>query len=629
MKMVQFLGVGFLLFAGPLRGGPLLDDWRVRNPLPTASTLYGVAYGNDRFIAVGDRGTILISSDGFAWLEQIELTNFFSTITFGNGIFAASGSEGISTSVDGISWTRRMAPRVNELAYLNELFVGVGNSMIFSSRDGVSWTATPIETQAFARLTGVTYARGMFVVVGTEPSYEPEPPPAAVVLISTNGSDWISRDPGMLSSPYKIAFGNEVFVSVGAGGRIWSSPDAMTWTEAATGSASKAFWDLGFADGLFVAVGDPSAIYTSNDGQLWTLRTTNIFSSFQSVTHGRGKFFTVGSGGGVLESRDGTNWVARNRGPQPRLLNCTYADGRFVAVGGGGGDVGSFILTSDDGFSWRAQPFPDVTYLRGVAYGNGMFVAAGATGAVFTSSNGGAWNCQDSHQPNWNFGDMTYALGQFVAVGTDSFDNGGILTSSNGIDWSVRFTGVHNFLFRIVYGNGLYVAVGGNILVAADPSIILTSTDGIHWTPRDAGIPSTLMGVAYGNGLFVAVRYAGLTSDTVITSPDGITWTKQSLSSFDDLVGVMFGEGQFVAVALNGSIFTSTNGVAWRTRNSHTHRDLLGGAFGNGTFVAVGDAGTIVQTAGLSPRFHPEGTRLSDDGVWRMIIETQQGINFT
>src|SRR5204862_211297 len=110
MKMVQLFTAGLLLYAWQLCGGPLLDDWRVRNPFPTASTLYGVAYGNDRFIAVGDRGTILVSSDGFAWLEQIEASNFFSRITFGKGLFAASGYEGISTSGDGLAWVRRMAP---------------------------------------------------------------------------------------------------------------------------------------------------------------------------------------------------------------------------------------------------------------------------------------------------------------------------------------------------------------------------------------------------------------------------------------------------------------------------------------------------------------------------------------
>jgi hypothetical protein len=109
-----------------------------------------------------------------------------------------------------------------------------------------------------------------------------------------------------------------------------------------------------------------------------------------------------------------------------------------------------------------------------------------------------------------------------------------------------------------------------------------------------------------------------------------LTWSNVppgTLSSSDPLTGIIFGESQFVAFALNGSIFTSTNGVPWIRRDRHTRQDIWGAAYGNGTFVAVGNAGTIVQTVGPLPRFRAEQTRLSDDDVIRMMIETRTGVD--
>src|SRR5712671_2731837 len=47
-----------------------LDQWYRRNPLPTAGRLYGVAYGNNRFVAVGLGGAVAGSMDGLNWTSQ-------------------------------------------------------------------------------------------------------------------------------------------------------------------------------------------------------------------------------------------------------------------------------------------------------------------------------------------------------------------------------------------------------------------------------------------------------------------------------------------------------------------------------------------------------------------------------
>ena len=85
---------------------------------------------------------------------------------------------------------------------------------------------------------------------------------------------------------------------------------------------------------------------------------------------------------------------------------------------------------------------------------------------------------------------VTYSenLGLFVAVGS----SGTILTSSDGITWATRPSGVSENLLSVTYSEnlGLFVAVGIS-------GRILTSSDGITWATRPSGVSSTLLSVTY------------------------------------------------------------------------------------------------------------------------------------
>ncbi|SVE19137.1 uncharacterized protein METZ01_LOCUS471991, partial [marine metagenome] len=79
----------------------------------------GVAFGNSTFVAVGQSGKIIRSTDnGATWNNS---TSGFSGgylygVTFGNNTFVAVGSGGtILTSPDGITWTTRTSGTSNNL----------------------------------------------------------------------------------------------------------------------------------------------------------------------------------------------------------------------------------------------------------------------------------------------------------------------------------------------------------------------------------------------------------------------------------------------------------------------------------------------------------------------------------
>ena len=68
------------------------------------SGIKGVAHGNDTFVAVGEYGGILTSSDGSTWTQHYSSTqSILHAIAFGNNTFVAVGDNGIMvTSPDGI-----------------------------------------------------------------------------------------------------------------------------------------------------------------------------------------------------------------------------------------------------------------------------------------------------------------------------------------------------------------------------------------------------------------------------------------------------------------------------------------------------------------------------------------------
>jgi hypothetical protein len=122
---------------------------------------------------------------------------------------------------------------------------------------------------------------------------------------------------------------------------------------------------------------------------------------------------------------------------------------------------------------------------------------------------------------------VTYANGTFAAV----TNQGNLLTSSNGLNWSSQAIDSGVWLVSIAYGNGLWVVVG-------DKGTILESPDLKTWTHATSGTTNKLNGVLWngpaptGAGLtatqqltlWVAVGEAG----TILSSPDGINWTLQA-----------------------------------------------------------------------------------------------------
>jgi uncharacterized repeat protein (TIGR02543 family) len=255
-----------------------------------------------------------------------------------------------------------------------------------------------------------------------------------------------------------------------------------------------------------------------------------------------------------------------------------------------------------DNWHWR-NGLPQGNPLRDVAYGNGTFVSVGGNGSIITSSDGVTWTNRTSGISDTLNG-VTYGNGTFVAVG----GSGSILASPDGAAWTIRSSGISDTLYGVTYGNGTFVAVGGT---TTSPYCwggpILTSPDGVTWTIENSGSDLCIFSVTYGNGTFVAVGGNGKSAGTILISPDGVTWTATILVG-TVLSGVTYGNGIFVAVGRSGAILTSPDGMTWTIRTSGTNSDLSGVTCGNGIFVAIGGDTILASPDGVTWTTRTSGT---------------------
>jgi hypothetical protein len=300
------LCVAIIAFAAALSTGSLIAapraPWLSVTPVPNID-LYGVAFGNGLFVAVGDSGTILTSSDGANWtLRASAAPNLrLTAVTYGSNSFVAVGAT-IETTNHPVVWT---------------------------SPGGTTWTPRDSGSLLLSGgnwLSGVTYGKGRFVAVGGIPSTN-------TVAVSSDGISWTLRDSGLsntgLTPLSGVAYGNGVFVAVGAD--VTTSEDGLVW-KPRDSSGWYRLYGVTYGRDRFVGVGPYSLVY-STDGTNWMLGGPFTGYYLNGVTYGDGNFVYV-SGSGSSYSTDGTNWITQTGGGPGNAV--AYGNNIFVAVNSGG-----------------------------------------------------------------------------------------------------------------------------------------------------------------------------------------------------------------------------------------------------------------------------------------------------
>jgi IPT/TIG domain len=278
-------------------GGPTLVNACAWSP---TKTLY-VAVGSG---AASATNNIITSADGVTWTVQTSVSDTWGGVVWSPGLalFVAvsiGGSGNVITSPDGVNWTTRTASEANHwtsitwATFATPLLVAVASNgvhRVMTSPDGTNWTnqtAAAANSWESVIWTGSLLLATAAGAAGTH-----------LVMTSTDSVTWASQTTpstssiGNASTSYTVAwsptlslFAAPYSADAGATFDIITSPDGVTWTAHALPEGSATLfagilWDS--IEAQFVlfgnAAGNNNSVFTSPDGINWTANNPGGFA---------------------------------------------------------------------------------------------------------------------------------------------------------------------------------------------------------------------------------------------------------------------------------------------------------------------------------------------------------------
>ena len=198
------------------------------------------------------------------------------------------------------------------------------------------------------------------------------------------------------------------------------------------------------------------------------------------------------------------------------------------------------------------------------------------------------WTTNQIATNGFGFHHIVYGNGIYVAVG-EAGDSGGFYTSSDGFNWALQYSEPNSWGVNLKYSNGRFGCVGPGL----GSGVADISANGTNW--------STIFGltspqdITYGydynaNGVYVVVG-----ANYIKTSPDGSSWTQNTISpsAAGPIVSVAADEyGDFIAMGNNDGYVYYNGSVG----NSSWIRDTISGgnkvSYANGLFFVPLNNGT-------------------------------------
>lgn len=522
--------------------------------------------------------SVWTTTDGATWTRR-SIASSSKTITSlywstGLSLFFLGCSDGtINTSPDGITWTARtsnIASQINHFASSGSLVVAVGNAgVISSSPDGVTWTART--TQTANALSGVAYLSGAtnpWVAQGV-----------SSLMTSTNGTTWVTQNNASLSrSQITYSPSAGLYLMVGGGGLMATSPDLRTWTGHTAAEPTIQMNATVAPTTTFVCVGNSGKIDSSTDsGSTWSARTSNTAQTLNCVTYIAGStnlYIAAGAGAAVVTSPDGTTWTSRTSnfpGGSSILGIASKTTGGdvIVIVGTNGG-----LCSSTNGTSWTARTSGSSTTLNAIAWNGTVFCAVGGS---------------------TNFGE--------------------VVTSPDGVTWTKQpvsgISGVNTLLG--ITSDGTYFYAFATLSTTGNP--IYKSIDGVSWTPVVPVLP--VYGLAYLNSNLIVYDSVG---SIAYSTDQGSTWSNVNNSRYASANAkkIRVFNSRFILSQLGGPRFSS-DGVLFEGMSASS-MSWGGVTFNTSTSTVIG-----VSNAGGIFLSDTQGT------TWSRIsgYQTEGGVSFT
>lgn len=185
-------------------------DWTVHTTDAASTRSYKqVIYADGKFVAVGGRGQAAYSTNGTDWtpVTMPDVDMYCTGVAWGNGLFVAAGElDGyycIATSPDAVTWTRRYVSvgyGYKAVGFFNGLFIAGNVSELATSPDGVTWTRLTVPFQ-YANMTirGIRVLNGRVFTFGN----------SGLVMSSVDGSEWVTHTTGTTYHIVSLGYDND------------------------------------------------------------------------------------------------------------------------------------------------------------------------------------------------------------------------------------------------------------------------------------------------------------------------------------------------------------------------------------------------------------------------------------
>jgi photosystem II stability/assembly factor-like uncharacterized protein len=290
------------------------SGWSIQ-PSPATQTLHGIAYSSpDIWVAVGDAGTILRSSDG--------------------GINWSVISSPVTDALQGVALRGNLG-----------LAVGISGRIVRSTDSGLNWIE--IQRPTTRNLYSVSISSSMIVATGHE---------GTILVSPDNGLTWTSHTAGTASALLGVsAFGSTAIGVGGAGAVVMSINGGSAWGLTVIGSQLTFFNSVSLVNsstGWLVGStpGGNVIAKSTNSGFVWNAETDPVTDqlfgvSFASIDTGT----AVGGNGAIIHTTNGGNtWISQTS-PTTQILNgVSFVNPNFgIAVG----SLGIILRTTSGGVS--------------------------------------------------------------------------------------------------------------------------------------------------------------------------------------------------------------------------------------------------------------------------------------
>lgn len=464
-----------------------------------AGALHAVAWGDGRFVAVGDDGVVMSSPNGETWdgatvapLPPGSTGADLQDVVWAGDRWVAVGSrplEGwITTSADGVTWSTAL-----ELFDVGFSAVAAGGGRVIAidrqgggvaSRPDGSWEA--FENQGLSQAGDLVWNGSRFVAVGWYS--DPDAPPIVVVGTSSDGATWSWNADFAAGLPDAMAGLNGQLVVVGAGSTLGLSRDGLSWEWRTRGSAERM---------VAAAEGSGGLLAFEQGVRLWP-----------------GGWGPYENWARFADSADGLSFDWTDLGLYSFAGGVARHGATDVAVGY------PKVLVRQAGGPWTAveSAAADHRNLYAVAWGDPGFVAVGPRSTLIHSPDGREWTRADLVVDS-GFDDVVWTGERYVAVGAPIrylYDTA-VAVSTDGVAWELIPEAFEDRLLALTFTGDHVVGVGLDGAIA-------TSPDGLTWTPQQSGTEQYLGDVVWTGRELLAVGGGG----TVLTSPDGHTWQSES-----------------------------------------------------------------------------------------------------